>query len=117
MQGVVFNSHCLAYCDDAFGAWVEAVLPGEMVAVGHDASFDVMLKQAVVTWHRALRYGEDLDVDCSIARWGRSSFDMRFEGSVAGEQRFDIVITYVNVAPGTHGPAPITDKVRSALSS
>jgi acyl-CoA thioester hydrolase len=116
MQGVVFNSHYLAYCDDAFGAWVEATLPGAMVAVGNNGSFDVMLKQAVVTWHRALRYGEDLDLHCSVARWGRSSFDVRYHGCVDGEQRFDVVITYVNVAPGTHQPVPVSAGVRSALT-
>ena len=34
--------------------------------VGNDGSFDVMVKKAVVTWHGALRFGETLDIDCSV---------------------------------------------------
>ena len=117
MQGIVFNAHYLAYCDDAFGAWVEAAMPGAMDFVGNDGSFDVLVKKAVVTWHGALRYGETVDVDCAVARWGRSSFDVRFAGSVGGADRFDVVVTYINVQPGTLGPAPVSAGVRAALDS
>ena len=115
MQGIVFNAHYLAYCDDAFGAWLDAAMPGTMVYAGNDGSFDVVVKQAVVTWHRTVRYPETVDIDCSVARWGTSSFDVRFEGSVGGQPRFDVVVTYVNVAPGTHEPAPVADAVVAAL--
>jgi acyl-CoA thioester hydrolase len=115
MQGIVFNAHYLAYCDDAFGAWVEQALPGTMDFVGNDGTFDVMVKKASVTWHGALRFGETVDIDCSVARWGRSSFDVDFRGSVAGNDRFDIVVTYVNVAPGSHVPAAVSPAVKSAL--
>jgi acyl-CoA thioester hydrolase len=115
MQGIVFNAHYLAYCDDAFGVWIETAMPGAMDFVGNHGSFDVVVKKAVVTWHDALRFGETLDIECSVTRWGRSSFDVDFRGSVGGDDRFDVVVTYVNVAPGTHAPAPIADDVRSAL--
>ncbi len=117
MQGIVFNAHYLAYCDDAFGAWVEAVMPGAMAFVGNDGSFDVVVKKAVVTWHGALRFGETVDIDCSVSRWGRSSFDVRFCGSVGGTDRFEVVVTYVNIAPGTHSPAAVTAAVRAALEN
>jgi acyl-CoA thioester hydrolase len=115
MQGVVFNAHYLAYCDDAFGAWLDVAMPGEMVYVGNPGTFDVVVKQAIVTWHRAVRYPETVDIDCSVTRWGTSSFDVRFDGSVAGERRFDVVITYVNVAPGTSKPAPVAADAVAAL--
>src|ERR671910_1039928 len=35
MQGIVFNAHYLAYCDDAFGAWVSAGIPGGVTFVGN----------------------------------------------------------------------------------
>jgi acyl-CoA thioester hydrolase len=117
MQGIVFNAHYLAYCDDAFGAWVENVMPKAMDYVGNDGTFDVMVKKAVVTWHGAVRFGETLDLDCAVSRWGRSSFDIRFTGSVAGADRFDVVVTYVNVKPGSHKPAPVTDDVKAALGT
>ena len=83
MQGIVFNAHYLAYCDDAFGAWAEAAIPGAMAFVGHAGSFDVLVKRAV--------------------------------GSVDGTERFDVVVTYVNVTPGTHTPVPVAGDVRAAL--
>ena len=70
MQGIVFNAHYLAYCDDAFGAWVEAAIPGAMAFVGHAGTFDVLVKKAVVTWKGALRFGETVDIDCSVGRGG-----------------------------------------------
>ena len=115
MQGIVFNAHYLAYCDDAFGAWAEAAIPGAMAFVGHAGTFDVLVKRAVVTWKGALRFGETVDIDCSVGRWGRSSFDVHFAGSVDGAERFDVVVTYVNVTPGTHTPAPVAGDVRAAL--
>lgn len=117
MQGIVFNAHYLAYCDDAFGAWVETSMPMAMDFVGNDGSFDVMVKKAVLTWHGAVRFGETLDLDCAVSRWGRTSFDVRFAGSVAGAERFDVVVTYVNIKPGSHSPAQITDDVKMALGS
>jgi acyl-CoA thioester hydrolase len=116
MQGVVFNAHYLAYCDDAFGAWIEDVMPGAMSYTGNTGTFDVMVKSATITWHGGLRYGESLDIDCSVSRWGNSSFDVLYGGSVDGEPRFEVVITYVNVTPGTHNPARVSDDAKEALS-
>ena len=96
---------------------IGSVLPGAMDFVGNDGSFDVMVKQAVITWHGAVRFGESLDIVCSVERWGRSSFDVSFRGVVAGEHRFDVIVTYVNVSPGTHAPAPVAHDVKSALSA
>jgi acyl-CoA thioester hydrolase len=115
MQGIVFNAHYLAYCDDAFGAWLDGAMPGAMVYAGNPGTFDVVVKRAVVTWHRAVRFPETVDIDCSVARWGTSSFDVRFDGSASGERRFDVVVTYVNVTPGTHAPTAVADDVVTAL--
>jgi len=117
MQGIVFNAHYLAYCDDAFGVWVEAAMPGAMSFVGNAGSFDVVVKKAVVTWSGALRFGETVDIDCAVDRWGRSSFDVAFRGSVGGAERFDVLTTYVNVSPGTHTPAPVAAAVKSAFGA
>jgi acyl-CoA thioester hydrolase len=117
MQGIVFNAHYLAYCDDAFGAWVSAVMPGAMTFVGNDGSFDVLVKKAVITWHGALRFGETVDIDCTVARWGTSSFDIRFDGAVDDALRFVVVVTYVNIVPGTHRPTPVATLVRAALDN
>ena len=116
MQGVVFNAHYLAYCDDAVDTWVREVLPGEVYAGGDGASFDFMTKVASVTWYRGLRFGELADLDCTVSRFGRTSFAITIEGSVDGEPSFTTNLTYVSVEPGTHQPCPVPDHVRVALS-
>lgn len=119
MQGVVFNAHYLAYADDAIARWFAAALPaGAMYAAGNDAaSFDFMVKKAEVTWTAGTTYPDVVDLDCSVSRWGTTSFDVAIAGSCRGEHRFDITLVYVSVTPGTHTPAPVPDAVRAALSA
>ena len=110
MQQVVFNAHYLAYCDDAADLWFRSLQGG--IAAG---TWDVMVKKATITWDGGARVHDDLAIALSVSRWGNSSFDVRFDGSVDGQRRFDVVVTYVNVAPGTHAPAAIGDDVVAAL--
>ena len=119
MQGIVFNAHYLAYCDDAFGAWVEAAMPGAMSFVGNDGSFDVMVKQAVVTWHGAVRFGETRRPRLLGRRdGGRTSFDVALRAARwPAPSASTSSSTYVNVTPGTHTPAPVADDVKSALGA
>jgi acyl-CoA thioester hydrolase len=119
MQGVVFNAHYLAYADDAVAQWFESVLPpGAMYVSGNgDATFDFMVKKAVVTWVAGSTFGDALDLECSVDRWGTSSFDVAVRGRVGGDERVEIVLTYVSVRPGTHTPCRVPDDVREALSA
>jgi acyl-CoA thioester hydrolase len=111
MQGVVFNAHYLAYVDDATDTWFRAALGADFERLG----FDVMLKKAVVDWHRPLQFGDDLDLDCSVSRWGTASFDAMVAGTVAGEARFTAIITYVCVGHGTTTPLRVPAVARRAL--
>ena len=117
MQGVVFNAHYLAYCDDAVDTWLREALPGQVYAGGDGATFDFMTKVASVTWYRGLKFGELADLECTVSRFGRTSFEITIEGSVDGEPSFTTNLTYVSVEPGTHRPCPVPDHVRVALSA
>jgi acyl-CoA thioesterase FadM len=55
-------------------------------------------------------------VDVGARRWGTTSFDVGFEGSVGERPVFTAVVTYVAVTPGTTEPTPVPGAVRSALS-
>ena len=121
MQRVVFNANYFAYCDDAVDTWTRLALADELKKAGtttdlHAVGFDFMLKSTRLTWHSPVKFGDTLDMDCSVARWGTSSFDVVIKGSVRGELRFDAVITYVSVDPVTQTPAPIPDIVKKSLS-
>jgi acyl-CoA thioester hydrolase len=112
MQGVVFNAHYMAYCDDASDRWLREVL-GRF----EDLGWEVMVVKAVMEWQGGAGIGDVLDVDVSVSRWGRTSFDMAFTGHVGERPVFTATITYVGVSPGDHTPVPVPDHVRAALSS
>ena len=109
MQQVVFNAHYLAYCDDAVMCWFVARLGARM----HE--FDCMLKTVNITWQRPLRVGETASLDCHVARWGNSSFDVVIDGHVAGEPSFRTTIVYVSTTPGAPKVTPVPDWVKAAL--
>jgi acyl-CoA thioester hydrolase len=113
MQQHVFNAHYLTYVDEAFDAWCRAALGEDYYAAG---AIDMVLKRADITWHGRAGFGDVLAVDVGTRRWGRTSFDIGFEGSVGERPVFSAVVTYVSVAPGTTQPVPVPETVRSALS-
>jgi acyl-CoA thioester hydrolase len=110
MQRVVFNAHYLAYCDDACERWLAA--RGVDVA---DVGWDFMLKKAVVEWAGAATVHEELAITVAAARWGNTSFDVGFEGSVDGRPVFSATITYVGVRTGTRETMPPPPQVRALL--
>ena len=121
MQRVVFNANYFVYCDDAVDTWTRFALADELKKSGtstdlHAVGFDFMLKTTQLTWHSPVKFGDTLNMDCSVSRWGNSSFDVAINGSVDGDSRFDAVITYVSVDPTSQRPAPIPAFVKDALS-
>jgi len=112
MQGVVFNSHYLAYVDDAMSHW--------MRAVGYDYGldgFDFMVRHADVDWRGSATYGDTLQIDCVAQRWGSSSFDVRFDLKVREQTVVVIVLTYVGIDPATKAKMVVPPVFRAALSS
>lgn len=126
MQRIVFNANYLAYVDDAMARWLIAVLaPAAERAgltigpLGLPADFDYVVKRAEIVWAGSCSFGDTIDLDCRVTRWGTSSFDVAVDGSVAGEPRFTVALTLVSVDTDSDRPsaaAPIPDWVRAALS-
>ena len=112
MQRVVFNSHYLAYCDDASDLWLRSL--GAALEAGE---WEVMVKKAVITWEGAARVHDDLAIALSVSRWGTSSFDVRFDGTVEGGPVFTAEITYVAVVTGPTDTVRVPDDFRAASSS
>jgi acyl-CoA thioesterase FadM len=75
-----------------------------------------MVKKATITWDGAARVHDDLAIAVSVNRWGNTSFDVRFEGTVEGCPVFTADLTYVAVATGTTDPVPVPDEFRAAAS-
>lgn len=111
-QNVVFNAHYLGWCDVACAAWMEQALGW----TGVDDDVDWMLVKALVEWQGSSTYGDTVDIDCGIARWGTRSFDIAYRGTVAGRPVFTATITYVTIQPGTKQSIEVPSFVREALA-
>lgn len=109
-QGVVFNSHYLAWCDDAMETWLRSLavdMPKH--------TYDFMLKKAVVEWQGSATNGERVEIAVAPVRWGKTSFDIGFRGTVEGRPVFSATITYVGVKFGTKEPVAPPAEFRAAL--
>ena len=113
MQGVVYNAHYLTFVDDACDCWLREV----------DASFEtnlgweVMLKKAEVTWHEPGRFGETLEIECDVTRWGNTSFDIAYEVRVGERHVVSALVTYVTVDHEHYRPVPIPGELRDHFSA
>jgi acyl-CoA thioester hydrolase len=110
MQRHVFNAHYLAYVDDAADGWFRDALGDSYLE-----ELDIVLKRADITWDGAATFGDILAIDVAARRWGTTSFDVGFQGSVDERPVFEAVVTYIAVTPGTTQPTPVPDRVRVAL--
>jgi YbgC/YbaW family acyl-CoA thioester hydrolase len=113
MQRVVFNGHYLGWCDVVCARWFEEALGW----TGADDAIDWMVVHAAITWQGSATYGDTVDIDCGIGRWGTTSFDLAYRGTVRGEPVFTAVVTSVCVEPGTKQTRPVSDEMRAALGT
>jgi acyl-CoA thioester hydrolase len=112
MQRVVFNAHYLAYCDDAVEHWLSVL--GLNV---FDHGWDFMLKKAVIEWDGTATVHDILEIEVAVSRWGNTSFDVGFRGSVEGRPVFTTTITYVGVKAGTKQTMPTPPEVRVLMDA
>ena len=111
LQNVVFNAHYLGWCDIASAEWMRSTIG--WTGVGDD--IDWMLVKAQIDWQGSATYGDVVDIDCGIARWGTSSFDIAYRGTVEDTPVFTALITYVSVVPAAKDSTPVPDRMRKAL--
>jgi acyl-CoA thioester hydrolase len=112
MQGVVFNSHYLAYVDDAFDTWMRVAVPGGFEAIG----LDVMLKRSAIEWWRPARLGDLVEMRLEPLRWGNTSFELLTAGTIEGERCFEVRSVHVMVRHHTLETVRVPDEVRAAFS-
>lgn len=120
MQHVVFNANYWMYADDSVAQWIRAAIAAESgMDPAHvdlaQVGFDFMLKSATGTWHAPARYGDTISAECSVTRWGNTSFDVLVSMTVHAQSVFDCTITYVSTTPGAPTPTPVPERVRKAL--
>jgi acyl-CoA thioester hydrolase len=112
MQKVVFNANYLAYIDDATDTWMRQVLgPFE------ETGFDFMVKKITLEWQSAARFGEVLDLELQVTRWGHSSYDIGVVGTVGKRPVLTATLVYVSMVPGELRSQPVPPHVRAALEA
>lgn len=110
VQGVAFNAHYLAWCDDALEVWF-----GELGMRTAGLGWDCMVVKAVIEWSAAARSGDQVDIDVAVTRWGATSLDVGYTGAIEDRPTFLASVTYVGVIPGTLTPHPAPAEVRARL--
>lgn len=113
LQNVVFNAHYLGWCDIACAAWMQDAIGW----TGVDDAIDWMLVKALIEWQGSAAYGDTVALDCGIARWGTSSFDVAYRGIVQEHPVFTALITYVCIEPGTKTSIQVPIELRNALGT
>jgi acyl-CoA thioester hydrolase len=112
-QGVVFNAHYLTWFDEAMTAFlIERGLPYPAMT---EAGYDVMLVRSEIDWRAGVRWLDEVAVQVSPARFGRTSFILDFAVVRDGEAVVDGRTVYVCVGADDQQPREIPGALRDAL--
>ena len=109
-QGVVFNPNYFAYADVAATEFFRAagVMTGDYPDMGQSYVVD-----ARASFRASARFDDLLDIEVSVPRIGRSSYDLRIDIRRDGEILTEVSLTYVRAIEGRS--EPLSDGYRAML--
>jgi acyl-CoA thioester hydrolase len=112
-QGVVFNANYLLYLDVAFTELWRERLGGyaEMIARG----IDVMLVQSNLSYRRAARADDQVDVRLRVVALGTTSMTMEATVECEGETLVEATLVHVFVDATSLAKTPIPADLRRLL--
>ena len=111
-QGVVFNPNYFVYADVAATEFFRAagVMTGDHPDMGQSYVVD-----ARASFRASARFDDLLDVQVSVPRIGRSSYDLRVEIRRDGDLLTEVSLTYVRALDGRS--EPLSEAYRATLSA
>ena len=113
-QKVVFNSRYGEYVDVSINEFLRAigVLPGFL-----EGRLDFQLVKQTIEWKAPARFDQVLELSIATTRLGTTSFTVRTEFRIAGEQRVIVTVetVYVLVDGPTLTKLVLPDDLRTAL--
>ena len=111
-QGVVFNPNYFVYADVAATEFFRAagVMSGDHPDMGQSYVVD-----ARASFRASARFDDLLDVQVSVPRIGRSSYDLRVEIRRDGDLLTEVSLTYVRALDGRS--EPLSEAYRAILSA
>lgn len=111
-QGVVFNANYMVYMDDASEQWISGLAPdGNFKSL----DWDWMVVRSVLEWKAPAHHGDLLEVEVGIVRYGSTSFDIGYVGTVRGEPVFAARSVCVSVRPVTLEKWAIPASIKALL--
>ena len=121
VQGVVFNAHYQSLCDAVMDLWVRDRMGVEWQRTkGCDFS---MVRSSKFEYNSPARFLDDLQIAGKIVNWGRTSFEIAWNGTITDENGspqtvFHGWMTHVCVEKGLNGeyfPAEIDETFREKI--
>lgn len=117
-QHVVFNARYGDYIDLAVTQFMMASMPGRDL---YDGSFEIQLKKQTIEWFQPARFNDAIEISTWVSRFGRTSFDVRFELRIAGTTDpivvADTVYVHVVGEKGVWKSAPLPADARTLLEA
>lgn len=117
-QLVVFNARYGDYIDLGITQFLMAAMPDRNL---YDGSFEIQLKKQWIEWFGPARFNDVIEISVWVSRFGRSSFDVRFELRLAGEAEpivvADTVYVHVHGERGVWKSAPLPEEARALLEA
>lgn len=113
-QGVVFNANYMVYMDDASEQWISSLAPdGKFQSL----DWDWMVVRSVLEWKAPAHHGDLLEIEVGIVRYGATSFDIGYVGTVGGQPVFAARAVCVSVKPVTLEKWAIPARVQEKLGA
>ena len=117
-QLVVFNARYGDYIDLGITQFLMACMPERNL---YDGTFEIQLKKQVIEWFAPARFNDVIEIRTWVSRFGRTSFDVRFELRIAGQPDpivvADTVYVHVLGQNGVWKSAPLPERERALLDA
>jgi acyl-CoA thioester hydrolase len=113
-QGVVFNSHYLAYVDVGITELWRAAFGSYQAMLEHGV--DVVVAEATLRFRGSARFDDMLTIEVSVEHLGNTSIVTDHRITRAGELLVDCKIRHVMVERETLTKTPLPEWVREGLS-
>jgi len=113
-QGVVFNSHYLAYVDVAITELWRAALGNYQTML--DRGVDVVVAEARLRFRSPARFDDELRLEVAVAHMGNTSIISQHRICRQDELLVEVEIRHVTVDRATLAKLPIPDWLRGGLS-
>lgn len=117
-QLVVFNARYSDFIDLAVTQFLMASMPGREL---YDGTFEIQVKKQTIEWFAPARFNDAVEISTWVSRFGRSSFDVRFELRIAGQPDLiavsETLYVYVTGENGVWKSAPLPESERALLEA